>query len=299
IRLIEVLPGMEDEAIQCRIYQVNLDADPKYEAVSYTWADERGDRSQSKAIICSEKIMFVTPNCERAMRRFRRRGLRRTLWIDSVCIDQETVREKNHQVSIMKDIYTLASRVLIYAGDSSLRLDHLLKYIDPSVEKDGMNPNDKRKDADELFCKPWFQRIWIVQEVVLAKVAIFYIGSYAINWTDLSKRRLSQLGLRPRSGIWPGVFLWTTHRNLKVDLLAALHATRNCLASDSRDKIFALLSLIDDPSHTVQANYELSVVEVFTHIAVYLITSRNSLAILSHLRYDPNNQMPSWIPDWS
>ena len=39
-----------------------------------------------------------------------------TLWIDQICIDQEIMEEKNHQVSMMASIYSNASRVITYFG---------------------------------------------------------------------------------------------------------------------------------------------------------------------------------------
>jgi Heterokaryon incompatibility protein (HET) len=36
------------------------------------------------------------------------------IWIDSVCINQKDGTEKNEQVSVMADIYQIATRVLVW-----------------------------------------------------------------------------------------------------------------------------------------------------------------------------------------
>jgi hypothetical protein len=35
------------------------------------------------------------------------------IWIDALCIDQENIGERNHQVSLMKDIYSLVCSLLV------------------------------------------------------------------------------------------------------------------------------------------------------------------------------------------
>ena len=51
----------------------------------------------------------------------------RTIWIDAICIDQNNVLERNHQVRNMVRIYAQAEHVLIWlreaAGGSSLAMD--------------------------------------------------------------------------------------------------------------------------------------------------------------------------------
>src|SRR5262245_60557604 len=38
IRLLRLLPGLPDEDLHCSIFHANMNDNPKYEAVSYTWA---------------------------------------------------------------------------------------------------------------------------------------------------------------------------------------------------------------------------------------------------------------------
>jgi hypothetical protein len=129
IRLRNLLPGQHHDPIVCHIYSVDLDDDPPFEAVSYTWVDEQGDATPSAIIRCPHDILRIAKNCESALLRLRLTGLNRRLWIDSICMNQRDTRERNLQVSIMKDIYSRASRVLIYAGETGDGSDELLEYL--------------------------------------------------------------------------------------------------------------------------------------------------------------------------
>ena len=95
-----------------------------YEALSYTW----GARVGTLPIICcglasdknggegSRGVVLVTPNCDAALRHLRLRLRSRVLWIDAICIDQQSVREKNEQVPMMGEIYRAATRCVVWLG---------------------------------------------------------------------------------------------------------------------------------------------------------------------------------------
>lgn len=41
------------------------------------------------------------------------------MWIDAICIDQDDIAHKGHQVSMMGEIYSHASRVIVWLGPQS------------------------------------------------------------------------------------------------------------------------------------------------------------------------------------
>ena len=43
-------------------------------------------------------------------------GLTEALWIDSICIDQDSLEERSHQVQQMGDIYIKAKELYIWLG---------------------------------------------------------------------------------------------------------------------------------------------------------------------------------------
>lgn len=90
-----------------------------YEALSYTWATEDGDCKRTSQITCSDARIWVTKNCEVALRYLRKEGSNRILWVDAICINQKDVKERGHQVGIMRDVYANATEVLIWLGELS------------------------------------------------------------------------------------------------------------------------------------------------------------------------------------
>ncbi len=49
---------------------------------------------------------------------FRKNGSARLLWADQICINQDDIEERNHQIEFMREIYANARRTLIWIGDS-------------------------------------------------------------------------------------------------------------------------------------------------------------------------------------
>jgi len=95
-----------------------------YEALSYTWGAPRGTRP----ILCEGRAILVTPNCEQALLHLRQKFRPRNLWIDAICIDQQSVSEKNQQVPMMGDIYRRASRSILWLGrDMDAQLSAVLR----------------------------------------------------------------------------------------------------------------------------------------------------------------------------
>ncbi len=43
IRLIELLPGVWEDDLQCNIHTVSLKTSPTYDALSYSWGDDSQD----------------------------------------------------------------------------------------------------------------------------------------------------------------------------------------------------------------------------------------------------------------
>ena len=86
VRLILLAPGGAADPLCCEIVHVNLEDDPEYDAVSYTWATEDGNADMSKTIDCFKGgYIPITTNCDAVLRQLRRPGTRRRLWIDAIC----------------------------------------------------------------------------------------------------------------------------------------------------------------------------------------------------------------------
>jgi hypothetical protein len=86
IRLLVLMPGEMDSPIRTYLAEYRLQENPWYEAVSYTWANEEGDCSLSSQIKCGDARLWVTKNCELALRYLRETDSEVTLWVDAICL---------------------------------------------------------------------------------------------------------------------------------------------------------------------------------------------------------------------
>ena len=126
IRLIKLEPHeFTDGAIRVQLVEMNIQDPQSYEALSYTWDAQKADRD----ITCHDHPLAITANCAAALRRLRHTIRNRMLWIDAICIDQYSNSEKNQQVPLMGQIYTKASKVIVWLGHDSQETDAAIRYL--------------------------------------------------------------------------------------------------------------------------------------------------------------------------
>ena len=115
IRLLDIYPSKtNEEPINCRFRVARLDIDAHYEALSYCW----GDPAVRRSIFIEDTLLQVTANLVAALHTFRLSNTERTMWVDAICIDQESKDEKNSQIPLMREIYSRSSTTLIWLGPS-------------------------------------------------------------------------------------------------------------------------------------------------------------------------------------
>lgn len=308
IRLLVIQPGSEKDPVRCNIITVNLMDEPEYEALSYTWATEDGDDSLSRVVYCDNFLttLHVTRNCEAALRRLRRLGLRRTVWIDALCVDQNNIAERNHQVALMGNIYKGASKVLIYLDCATYNLTALfewlrLKEINWESPKSRLHPERNSSwisilqvQVKELLSLRWFHRVWVIQEVALSRAALLMTendevildGETVTRLQDIRRKKLEDnfATVRGHNDLsLPGPLLWMPGwRELqRPDLLECLLATQDCSESDPRDKVYGILNLLDDEAQSlIQVDYALDILTVYMHATVSTIIQRRDTRAL-------------------
>jgi hypothetical protein len=114
VRLMRITSRSTSTAIHCELQHIDLDADadPPYDALSYAWGSSK-DKEQIQLAV---RLYPSEPTSSTFLQVYRQRADRGWIWIDQLCIDQHSVLEKNHQVSMMGDIYLKARRTLIWLG---------------------------------------------------------------------------------------------------------------------------------------------------------------------------------------
>ena len=104
-----------------------------------------GDPSKRLPIFVNGQEHHITTNLYRALRRIRNDTEVRVLWADALCINQNDSRERSHQVSLMKDIYSSTQEAILFIGD------HKSDSSDPTYDK-------SREDQDP---KNYFLKYWL------------------------------------------------------------------------------------------------------------------------------------------
>lgn len=90
IRLLTLQPGPDRSNIECTLSPVSLHDLPAYEALSYSW----GDSECKSTIKCNKASKAITENLFAALCQIRSPTRSKLLWIDAICINQSSDRER-------------------------------------------------------------------------------------------------------------------------------------------------------------------------------------------------------------
>lgn len=164
-RRLILLPGESgdfDDPLFGTLEMVWSDEAPEYEALSYVW----GPTSPAKRMVLNGKEINITPNLDSALRQLRWPSSKRLLWVDALCINQDDLEEKAHQIKLMGFIYALASGVLVWLGPGTDETDAAMRSIE-KFDKANWSTYDFQVNFMELLYRPWFTRTWVVQEFVM------------------------------------------------------------------------------------------------------------------------------------
>ncbi|WYZ35432.1 hypothetical protein EsH8_X_000079 [Colletotrichum jinshuiense] len=184
-----------------------------------------------------------------------------------------------------------------------------------------------RDGVENVLKRDYWHRIWIVQEVVLARQSLVMVGTRkaslevfdatftALWWCkgivppDDPRRKHHFSGLSGTLYPPQAIIVRSRHQaGCHFDMANFLWVygiaphRPHYTATDPRDLMFGLLGLVADESkHELRADYTLSFVEVFTRVTRFLLRSASEDA---YFRLDcvnpgdPNGPLPTWVPDW-
>ncbi|KAI6862962.1 hypothetical protein KC323_g5231 [Hortaea werneckii] len=352
-RQLLVRRGPGTEPLDCVLQHAYLfENPPSFETVSYAW----GDVHACHQLIVNGHGLPVSANCAQVLRRMRHPDRDRLLWIDAVCINQDDLRERSWQVSMMADIYSSAQCNLIWLGEcpnivasaaatairsimdqvheeikEMCRFHEAVIHAQYGVSKHSTHP--MRVDFDfssllQLFASPWFRRLWVVQEVALARQNICHYGDLQIPFKDIIRtarwllhkqnhlhfRFWDETGLGNAAMIWKyadtehGTFGNSTTR-APATLFNLLDDLQSFEVHEPRDHVYGLLGLhqrlrrSSSPSSLLQVDYEKSIASVLRDGTLYAICESQSLEVFNYISRRSDNDwkdadFPSWVPRW-
>ena len=203
IRLIELYPENQSATLHCHIFLASVDKIPEYEAVSYAW----GDPEHTACIECNsnQKQLYMLYNLGVALQDLRRKDEPRILWVDAICTNQNNVVERGEQVQMMRKIYRNAQRVVAWVSEEDeadaavMNLGGLMTWLFKRKEAtrerliikagkvSAFAIQDAWKALATFIKRPWFRRVWIVQEMAISTHLLLQCGQRTMYWDEFSR----------------------------------------------------------------------------------------------------------------
>ncbi|KAK9415980.1 putative Heterokaryon incompatibility domain-containing protein [Seiridium unicorne] len=293
IRVLQILPSaVADAPVRVYLSSYRL-SDPKlqFEALSYTWGDPSDKTPISVGGLSSS--LLVPQSSVNAVKALRYQDTRRTMWIDSICINQDDVRERSTQVQMMARIFSRASCTIIYLGEhtpsSRLVFEELSEAMAVPTRLEHGHPTKKInrplpssaviKGLNELIHRPWFRRVWVLQEVYMSQSMSVLCGHDLGGWDILLQLFFGYSQKLITETYLPMVCYLSHHkyrhgkRNTWGNLWECLMKSRELLASDARDKVFSMKALlgVNQDELDLLIDYNKSIEWVFTEVAGILM----------------------------
>lgn len=302
IRLLDLQPGSNRSRIYGALRQIELPDDKDvgigYTAMSYTWGspantfpiylrnEEDDDRESDGG--GGGKLFHIREILFEALMHVRDENEVTTWWIDALCINQGDMYEKNHQVSMMARIYRTAGRVRVWLGRD--------EGVDGREGMDGGSEVGQRgfgvmreetgnvTDLSGLVLKrllerEYWSRVWIIQEIMMARGIDLQCGRLVVPWETFARSFQMAGGHKLSSGMAQSLVSERTNRLdhketlLQQTLETLITRYKGSKCTDSRDKIFALLSLAADcaSGNGLQADYTLPRFELLVKTVKFCI----------------------------
>ena len=251
IRLLDLQPGKGSSPIHCTLRQMELPEDSdsglSYTALSYTW----GPAKPTSFIYVGGRALAVRQNLFAALTHLRHPTDTRTWWIDALCINQGDLYEKSHQVGIMARIYRTAGAVRVWLGRSDEQTSVAINYMRREVGDQKAQALALVDVIEHLLKRDYWTRVWIIQEVMMARAIDLQCGTMMLSWEKFSETCRStawtlsvdtpQRLVRERA-----TRLENEEQLLQQTLESLIIRYRKSQCFDPRDRIFALLSLAAD-----------------------------------------------------
>jgi Heterokaryon incompatibility protein (HET) len=339
IRLFQLQPGnASDTTLKGELTEHRLADRPEFEALSYAWGQ---DERQPSFLILDDSVFSISETLSAALRVFRLADKPRNLWIDAICINQQDNNERSIQVAQMSEIYKSATKVLVWLGESTADTEEALHFLrDVAANDHGLDLNagsagpgwfqfsgrtlkgsheevmqivqsTVKPRLDDIFGREWFTRLWIIQEISLAKSATLFFGHESLEWglfatslcvlkAAMNTTRLGIAWLNTFERAWRvvdvkaslQVALYTFYMSPYNELANFIDIVKGQKCKDDRDRIYALLGLglfhlgndiksSNGINSKIIPDYSKSPAEVYTHVARHYVL-QGDLFILHH-----------------
>lgn len=290
---------------------------PHFVALSYTW----GEPTPTYDIIINESLLSIGESlwvALRALRSFFRNDVvvpdksqqceddavtlpkdllqengYPLIWIDAICINQSHNLEKSHQVNMMGRIFKAAGCVISWLGEEADNSRSVMRAIRSTMQTNSCSV-EAVESMHSFLRRPYWRRMWIIQEFILAEDVIILCGHEGAWWKDLVhfwydvkfvqdaegvhefSKSFSTLSIFPE-----GLAALISARNdrelnvlMKIEHLS-MHELMTTFSygrcRDRRDRVYALLALIEPEAgiEPLRADYTISAEKLYYRVMGY------------------------------
>ncbi|XXH01949.1 hypothetical protein Hte_008312 [Hypoxylon texense] len=338
IRFLEVVeaPSEPTELIRFKGATRKLNHQPEYKALSYCW----GDATKRLPIEVNDQIIYISESLVHALYSVKSKP-GDLLWVDAICINQDDPIEKANQVRLMHLIYSKAEATIVWLGGAGPNTKYAHTFLE-NMDRIGAHTFLQRLDLlgerharpisvtkfnaalritqrparalrglHELLAMPYWERVWIIQEIARAQAVSVRCGSFRFDLNTLIACSVHVKDLPQRSRTLINAIeefrrqeLDAQRGGLRMSLLEALLRSRYSLATNPRDKIYAMLGLTRDGQDLVPTpTYTESVEEVFRQLSMAFLRSPRPIDSVLLSLWAPLKitveYTPSWVVDWA
>jgi len=359
IRVLELHPGRFEDALRGCLHVVSVDFEYKnrrrtnhaislnqkravwYTALSYVWGSPQFD---VKFHTADGNEILITKSLSCALQHLRAESESVWLWIDQLCINQADTREKEQQIPLMGLIYRHATNTVIWLGEEGgddpaiafTTLHRVFSSLQFSARE--FTPKDFKQlvlpeaedvawyEVRQLFRRPWFKRLWVIQEAMLSVDLHVKCGKSTVAWDDLAgwcgsmeysgflrwletDTEVDSMHSQEKEGLQPPLggsvimelqkerYLFSVNESAGLTrILSVLVSTRYAQSYEPKDKIYGVLAIA--PNH-ISPDYSNNVSARQVYMEACLPMIPKSLFSLLCCVDHETPLKPSWIPDWS
>lgn len=194
----------------------------------------------------------------------------------------------------------------------------------------------------EIFQREWWHRVWTIQEAVLGSDIRLICGPFAVKWDKIKDAiyvfpqcyrfidELTEATAVPLAHHYLFLFLNGAYRmeiieNLRFNarhrkdisflphpplgsvLGSLLDFIRDYDATDPRDKVYAIIGLLEQRGYKspLRVSYRVTVEELYIQVAKIIQRDSETLDMMSQVEVEPvtsqgiRSGLPSWVPNWT
>ncbi|KAI4091817.1 MAG: hypothetical protein L6R37_007669 [Teloschistes peruensis] len=334
-----------------------------YRAISYCW----GRPAKTHRVLFSNgQSLHVTGSAADILTNVFPRYPEDAFWIDQLCINQDDNKERSSQVLLMGEIYSSTKQVSAWLGLGDAKSDKAVDFVEmlfkeiQDMKRQGSQPTlaplmasaprlrtflpemqrERKWDSLSLLLRnTWFERVWVMQEVIMAcsQIAdnarpedhtLLSFEKRTIGFDKLAEvlailerdhlvlnliyDRENSDGTKEQGTDPPGVNalrLFSSFRELRdqtvpVRLSTALDLSWRFKATNPRDNLYAVMGFCDDCADPrLRPNYDAGVEDIYQVWTTVLLQRPHEHALPLPMAgiglRRSQPKLPSWVPDYN